>query len=76
MSDIVHLHAHDFVLGQQEQPKRQRKRKPSLKRQIKAAEKAGKHVTSITTADGTTLHFGPDGSAASNEWDEVCRVKN
>jgi hypothetical protein len=74
MSDIVHLHAHDFVLGQQEQPKRQRK--PSLKRQIKAAEKAGKHVTSISTADGTTLHFGPDGSAASNEWDEVCRVKN
>jgi hypothetical protein len=74
MSDIVHLHAHDFVLGQQEQPQRQRK--PSLKRQIKAVEKAGKHVTSVTTADGTTLHFGPDGSVASNEWDEVCRVKN
>jgi hypothetical protein len=74
MSDIVNLHAHDFVLGPREPPKRQRK--PSLKRQIKAAEKAGKHVTSITTVDGTTLHFGPDGSAASNEWDEVCRVKN
>jgi len=32
-------------------------------------------VTAITT-NGVTLHFGPDGKAVGNEWNEVCRVKN
>jgi hypothetical protein len=38
-------------------PKR-RTRKPSIARQIAQAEKTGKTVTSITTAEGTTIHFG------------------
>ena len=76
MSEIINyqLKAESWCIGEQDKVKRPRK--PSLKRQIKAAEKAGKTVTSITTPDGTTLHFGADGSAATNEWDEVCRVKN
>ena len=35
-----------------------RKRKPSIRRMVAAAEKAGKTVTSITMPDGTVLHFG------------------
>jgi hypothetical protein len=69
------LKAESWCVGEQHREKRPRK--PSLRRTIAAAEKAtGKVVTSISTADGTTLHFGADGSAATNEWDEVCRVKN
>ena len=33
-------------------------RKPSIATLIKRAEKAGKTVTSVTTPDGTVLHFG------------------
>jgi hypothetical protein len=36
---------------------------------IAAAERAGKSVTSITTPDGTTLHFGKvEGTVAINPW--------
>jgi len=52
-----------------------RPRRPSLKHTIKAAGRSGKSVTAITT-NGVTLHFGPDGKAVGNEWNEVCRVKN
>jgi hypothetical protein len=46
-----------------------RRRKPSIARQIKQAEKAGKAVTSITTADGITINFDePKPSDASNPW--------
>jgi hypothetical protein len=49
------------------QPRRQRK--PSLKRMIVAAERGGKTVTSITTPDGVTLHFGKgEPTEASNPW--------
>jgi hypothetical protein len=51
------------------QPKRHRQRKPSIKRMIAAAERAGKNVTSITTPDGVTLHFGKvEDTEASNPW--------
>jgi hypothetical protein len=46
-------------------------RKPSIARQIAQAEKTGKTVTSVTTPDGTTIHFGestnPD-SDALDQW--------
>jgi hypothetical protein len=49
------------------QPKRQRK--PSIKRMIAAAERAGKKVTSITTPDGVTLRFDEsEPTKASNPW--------
>jgi hypothetical protein len=46
------------------------RRKPSLSRMIKQAEKAaGKRVTSITTPDGATLRFDePEPTAATNPW--------
>jgi len=45
-------------------------RKPSIRTLVKQAEKAtGKTVTSITTPDGTTLHFGePEPTDATNPW--------
>jgi hypothetical protein len=44
-------------------------RKPGIATLVKRAEKAGKHVTSITTADGTTLTFGETKPTdASNPW--------
>ena len=49
------------------QPKRQRK--PSIKKMIAAAERAGKKVTSITTPDGVTLRFGEsEPTEANNPW--------
>jgi hypothetical protein len=52
---------------------RRRQHKPSIAKQIKQAEKSGKPVTSITTPDGVTLHFGKSESSEanndSNEWD-------
>jgi hypothetical protein len=75
-SKTVHdLKALGITLGEGE-AKPRRHRKPSLARTIKSAEKSGKAVTSITTADGITLHFGSDGNAATNEWDEALSVKN
>jgi hypothetical protein len=51
------------------QPKPSRQRKPSIKKMIAAAERAGKNVTSITTPDGTTLHFGEvEDTETSNPW--------
>ena len=51
-------------------PKRVRKpRKQTLASTIKQAEKAGKNVTSITTAEGVTLSFDqPKPTEASNPW--------
>jgi hypothetical protein len=44
-------------------------RKPSIATLIRRAEKAGKTVTSVTTPDGTVLHFGePQPTEASNPW--------
>jgi len=43
-------------------------RKPSIRRMIAAAEKAGKTVTSMTMPDGTVLHFGEAPTEASNPW--------
>jgi hypothetical protein len=46
-----------------------RRRKPSIATLVKRAEKTGKTVTSITTADGTTLTFGEgEPSEANNPW--------
>jgi hypothetical protein len=53
-------------------PTRKRQRKPSIRTLIKQAEKAGKPVSSVTTPDGVTLHFGKTGQATDlNPWDEV-----
>jgi hypothetical protein len=44
-------------------------RKPSIATLVKRAEKTGKTVTSITTPDGTTIHFGETKPTdASNPW--------
>ena len=49
--------------------RREGRRKPSIATLIKRAEKAGKTVTSVTTPDGTVLHFGePQPTEASNPW--------
>jgi hypothetical protein len=54
--------------------KRQR-RKPSIARQIKQAEKTGKRVTSVTTPDGMIINFGePEPSAANNPWLDDLKV--
>jgi hypothetical protein len=46
-----------------------RRRKPNIATLVKRAEKSGKVVTSITTPDGTTIHFGePEASEANNPW--------
>ena len=55
------------VLSPPAKPRRQRK--PSIPKTIAAAERSGKTVTSITTPDGVTLHFGKNESTeASNPW--------
>ena len=58
-------------------PKLRRQRKPSIRKQIAAAERSGKIVTSITTPDGVTLHFGKgEPSEASNPWlDDLTKTK-
>ena len=56
-------------------PKPRRQRKPSIGRQIAAAQRGGKNVTSITTPDGVTLHFGKSESIeASNPWLDDLKV--
>ena len=53
-----------------------RVRKPSVRSLIKAAERTGKQVASVTTADGTTLHFGPQPEPIeSNLWLDDLRRK-
>jgi hypothetical protein len=47
-------------------------RKPSIRKLVEQAEKAGKTVTSITTPDGTKLDFGEADRATNfNPWDRV-----
>ena len=41
-----------------------------IRRALRAAQKAGKVVTSITV-NGVTLRFDETGSATANEWDQV-----
>jgi hypothetical protein len=62
------VRADDWAIG--EQPKAKRPRKPSLKRAVKAAEKAtGKPVTSVTLPDGTKLGLGEGAPTdAPNPW--------
>jgi hypothetical protein len=49
--------------------RRRRQRKPSIRKTIAAAERSGKTVTSITTPDGVTLHFGKDEATTEpNPW--------
>jgi hypothetical protein len=52
-----------------------RERKPRIDRMIAAAERGGENVTSITTPDGVTLHFGKgESTEASNPWLDDLRV--
>jgi hypothetical protein len=63
----------DIVRTIMERPKPVRPRsprKPSVRKLIQQAEESGKPVSSVTTPDGVTLHFGTTESAG-NEWDEV-----
>lgn len=56
-------------------PRAKRPRKPSIATLVKRAEKTGKTVTSITTADGTTINFGaPEPSEANNPWLDDLKV--
>ena len=51
------------------------RRKPSIGKQIAAAERGGKRVTSITTPDGLTLHFDKtESTEASNPWLDDLKV--
>ena len=63
------------VIEPEPKPK-QRQRRPSVGRLIAQAEKSGKPVRSVTTADGTTLYFGePEPTEASNPWlDDLDKV--
>src|SRR5262245_45979358 len=57
-------------------PTSRRKRKPSVRSLVKQAERSGKQVSSVTTADGTTLHFGPPPEPIeSNLWLDDLRRK-
>ena len=48
---------------------RRKSRKPSIRRMVAAAEKAGKTVTSVTTPEGITLRFDqPEPTEARNPW--------
>jgi hypothetical protein len=58
------------ILEREVPPKPRAPRKPSVSKLIARAEKSGKPVSSITTPDGVTLHFGA-AESAGNEWDEV-----
>jgi hypothetical protein len=49
--------------------RKRRERKPSVATLIKRAEKAGKTVTAITTAEGVTLTFGEAKTEQTNEPD-------
>jgi hypothetical protein len=52
-----------------------RTRKPSIASLVKRAEKAGKRVTSIVTADGVTITFGErEPSKANNPWLDDLKV--
>jgi hypothetical protein len=55
-----------------------RKRKPTLRAALEAAQKAGRQVKSATIEDGkVTLVFGEPTGDTSNEWDErLCRDKH
>jgi hypothetical protein len=81
MAGVDHLYACNLVIGQGNQPKREdnrivakrehtpRPRKPSLRKLIAQAEKAGKTVSGLTTPDGHTLTFGePQSREANNPW--------
>jgi hypothetical protein len=49
--------------------KRPSARRPNLARLLKQAEASGHPVTSVTTRDGTTLHFSEvKATDASNPW--------
>jgi hypothetical protein len=53
----------------QRSPQPRRRRNPSITTLVKRAEKTGKTVTSITTPDGTTIHFGDSApTEATNPW--------
>jgi hypothetical protein len=45
-----------------------RPRKPSIATLVKRAEETGKTVTSITTPDGTTIHFESKSENALDQW--------
>jgi hypothetical protein len=48
--------------------KPRRQRKPSIRALLAQAEKAGRHVQSMTMPDGTVLTFGEPEAASSNPW--------
>jgi hypothetical protein len=69
------LFADPLMLKRAERAKR-RARRPSIRTMISQAEKSGRRVTSITTPDGTTIHFGeptPTGDA-NNPWLDDLKV--
>jgi hypothetical protein len=72
-SDVFAEIQRDIAAGVAPPPnpaKPRRARRPSIRKQIAAAERGGKTVTSITTPDGVTLRFGEGEAAteANNPW--------
>lgn len=51
--------------------RKRRERKPSVASLIKRAERHGKTVTAITTADGVTLQFGEQLNSEPNPWERA-----
>ena len=73
MSDVHHLTAVSLEVTAERRVRKPRK--PSIRRMIAAAEKAGKTVTGITMPDGTVLHLGEaQPSAAKNPWLDDLKV--
>jgi hypothetical protein len=69
--EVHQLRAVGFTLGEQ-QPKRARRRKPSISRAIAQAEKGGKTVSSVVLPDGMKLTFNeqtkPDDGNDLDQW--------
>jgi hypothetical protein len=69
-ADPPPLYPADDVPDEQRGEAKRRKRTPSVATLIKQAEKSGRTVSSITTADGTTLRFGePEQNHQTSELD-------
>ena len=75
MSDVDHLTAVSLEVSSGRA--KRRVSKPSIRRMVAAAEKAGKTVTGITTPDGVTLHFGKgESTSCCNPWLDDLKVTN
>jgi hypothetical protein len=79
---VHYLVAEDLVVGASGNQgdnvtlKKRRPRQPTLASAIKQAEKTGKTVSSVTTAEGVTLHFGEAQTDQLNDLDKWLAKRN